>query len=91
VAGVVDLTLPNPVEHEAINLSGDSFNVDATETINLSRDSFNVDATETTETINLSDDSINLDDYEDEVDGYVLEWISANIEKKVNYEATMWF
>ena len=41
--GVVDLMLPNLVEHEAINLSGDSFNVDATKTINLSSDSFNLD------------------------------------------------
>jgi hypothetical protein len=67
--GVVDLMLPNPVEHEAINLSVNSFNIDATQMINLSGDSFN------------------LDDYQDEVDGDVLEWISTNIEKKVSYEA----
>jgi hypothetical protein len=44
-AGIVDLTVPNYVEHETINLSlsGDSFNVDEHETINLSSDSFNID------------------------------------------------
>jgi hypothetical protein len=41
-ADVIDLTLPNPVEHEIINLNDDLFNIDATETINLSDDSFNV-------------------------------------------------
>jgi hypothetical protein len=74
-AGVVDLTLPNHVEHETINLSlsGDSFNVDEHETINLSSNSFNID------------------DYQDEADADVLEWISANIGKKVSYEATRRF
>ena len=70
------------------NLSGDSFNIDATKIINLSGNSFNVDATET---MNLSNDSFNLDDYQDEVDRDVLEWISANMEKKMIYEATRWF
>jgi hypothetical protein len=74
-AGVVDLMLPNHVEHETINpsLNGDSFNVDEHETIKLSSDSFNID------------------DYQDKADADVLEWISTNIGKKVSYVATRRF
>ena len=81
-ADIVDLMLPNPIELEVINLSNDSFNIDATKMINFSGDLFNVDATETTKTINLSNDSFYLDDYQDGIDGDVLDWIFTNIEKK---------
>lgn len=40
--GIIDLMLPNPIEHEIINLNSSLSNIDATETINLSDDSFNV-------------------------------------------------